>query len=454
MVSELKMAKRFLIFGLIFVFVLPLMLPKNNLIFAVNQSINIADSSNSNNTFRITQPIDISSISLFDDVMPSIALDHNGNVHITFYDKDNYIIYYANSITNYSLMSIASGAGFEYEKPKIFIDSHDVVHIIYAICVGVGRTLWYINNSGGNFVKHINITQINGIKADYGNFDAVIDPNDYIHIVVDDSSITGTDEIFYFNIHNGHISPYENVSIHSSKYNECPRIDYNNGIIFTTWLWYAGVAGAEIMVSYKLPGLSWSTPYNITRTPGMSYLEMMPEVALDYSGNYHIFYINMSIPSHLTYFTDINGTPTCEDFTFTWQTSPYARIYADTDSNSIIHGFWYDSLHDSDNEIYYITNINGSFNYFNITKNNVYDSMPQFVIGPDNNIYLTYESNITGNLDIYFLKIIYNESKTQAHLSSTPTIPGFNVYLSIFSLTLIALFYLINKFKPKYLKIQ
>ena len=425
-----------IIFLLVAILVFPLLIVN---VSGLNQDNNIPLSAQSGTSFVLSTPLDISSTSVGRDYGAAIALDSINDIHVVWYDVSNYIVYYANSKNSFSLNVIASGA-LEYSNPKIFIDSNDVVHILYLIVIGVHRSIWYVNNSGGLFVNHVNISQINGLVALYSNYDAVMDDADIIHIITNDQLFDGSHaEVYYCSLKNGNPSSKIAISSEDGEGDNVPRIAIQNNLLFVTWAWYTGIGGGEIMLSYKLDGLPWSEPYNLTQSPGFSLLEQFPDVTLDSNGNFHIFCINSTSPAHLNYYTNVNGTIKAQEFGFTWQSSPWQRISVETDSNDKIHGFWYDNLY-TDEEVYYITNINGTFQYYNITNNAdfIFDSYPNFVIDTNDNIHFVYTSNKSGNDDIYYQKMVYNPSTT----TTTSEIPGYE--LIFISLALIGVLILFN----------
>jgi len=339
-----------------------------------------------------------------------MAFDKEGNIHIVWRLVDssgNDNIYYATSKTNYAPQMIAGG-GLDYDHARIFIDSNDVVHILYTYLAGVNRHLWYVNNSGGSFSNNINITKINGAAPLYGSFDAEIDKEDIIHVTFSTELESGNDEVYYFSIKNGNPSQLEEISVNDSRSDINPQIKARSSI-FITWCW-AGqplTQGYDIMCRYKIKGLNWSPPINITKTGGE--IETCPDVALSDDGNFYIFYINETgySPYYLWYYKNENGTTTYNNTNVRWAVSPRALAHADYDNNDNVHVLWYDGL-DGDKEIYYMTNINGTFEFFNLTKNNIDDIYPFYVIDEYNNIHIVYSSNVSGTYDIYYMEIKYN----------------------------------------------
>ncbi|MHA1231219.1 MAG: hypothetical protein ACTSRP_13830 [Candidatus Helarchaeota archaeon] len=391
-------------------------------ITAQNNTLFVKSTTNSK-SFTISEPILLINSSN-DDLNPSIALDSNNNIHIAWYDQPGYNIYYTSSIINYLPQVVASSA-VEYQYPRIFIDSNDIVHIIYAAITGVDQDIWYVNNSGGIFSNHINITAINGVRARYGNLDAYMDENDTIHVVASDSSFDGTHyEIYYFTIKNGNPSQKVNISIQDSQSEYLPRIKVGSSI-FIVWEWSGKVGqGSEIMCRYKLPGFGWSEVINITKTISLLSYEEFPEVALTNQGDVYVFFIaNLSGFTHLMYRTNIYGDLTSYDINEEWEASPKRLVNVLCDSNSYLHGIWYDTL-DGDSEIKYFTNVNSTFIFFNLTVNAIDDITPSFLIDQNDNLHVVYSSN-TSDYDIFYLNITYNPPFQQFIPTHTTLMPPY-----------------------------
>lgn len=351
-------------------------------------------------SFTMDNAIDISSTSTANDYQPSIAMDSNGKIHVAFYDSNN-ILYYTSSVNNFAtLTTVASGGGTPFESPRIFIDSNNYIHIFYGIVVGPERTLWYVNNSVGVFAPHINLTKLTGVKSLYSNFDVAIDSTDIFHVVSMDD-----DEVYYFSIRHGSCSAAELLSIDDSYTDGIPCISVGQ-YIMTAWYWYGGILGGEIMVRCKIPGLSWGIIDNVTKTPGIGNLDLNPGIVIDKTGVFHILFENCTNSAHLSYCNNKEKVLSFQNFDYPWVYN--TRNVVKVDSNSAIHAMWYNNKF-GDDEIFYITNVNGSFSYYNLTSNNYKDRSPDFVIDSNNNLHLVYYSNRTGNYDIYYQKIIYEE---------------------------------------------
>ena len=364
------------------------------------QNVEVLNDSKIQSAVEFGNAIDISSISIADDYTPSIALDSHGNVHVAFCDSND-ILYYTSSVNNFATLAVvASGGGIPYESPRILIDSNDVIHIFYEIQVAPERTLWYVNNSIGLFTNHINLTARTGVKCLYGNFDVEKGSNDIFHVVS-----MSNDEVYYFNLKAGTCSSAVLLSTPDADSDGAPQIAVGQ-YIMAAWYWSGGVKGTEIMCSTKISGLPWSREINISKTPGLSKIEMNPGVAIDKIGNFHLFYDNWTGTPHISYCTNKGGVLNYQNLNFPWKSNTRNEIK--TDSNSAIHALYF---HDKtgNNEIYYLTNVNGPFQYYNLSCNSNNDMSPNLIIDSYNNIHLVYSSNRGGNYDIYYQKITYNE---------------------------------------------
>jgi hypothetical protein len=370
-------------------------------ILTANRSDNIVSLGNStlHSNFTMGGVTIISSVGSTKDVVPTIAMDKNGVVHIAFYDDTHNILYYTSSSSYFATLTVvASGGASEFERPRIFVDSNNIVHIFYGIVIGTARSLWYVNNSGGVFAPHVNLSAITNVFSLYSNYDVAMGSNDIFHI-----ASMSEDEIYYFTVKEGSCSSPDLLSIEDSDMDGIPQVAIGQ-YIMVAWYWYPGGVEGEILLRYRIPGLSWSPIDNITNTFGE--LNRNPGLTLDQSGCFHIMYENSTGNTHLSYCTNKNGSIAYHDFNFPWKTN--TRPMLKTDSNSAVHAMWYDDK-SGNNEIIYITNVNGSFEYYNLTKNAFADQSPNFVIDSLDNIHLVYSSDRNGNFDICYQVITYNE---------------------------------------------
>ena len=120
---------------------------------------------------------------------PSIAIDSNGRIHITYArdDTGNQGIKYAtcssscSSVSSWSTITIASGETFD---GALSIDSSDNLHLVYYNLTTSSSNLYYAtcSSSCATASSWTNITIDGTSSAGVGGIDLIIDSNDHLHV--------------------------------------------------------------------------------------------------------------------------------------------------------------------------------------------------------------------------------------------------------------------------------
>lgn len=131
------------------------------------------------------------------DSFATIAIDHQGNIHIAYarFDPSDMEIFYVNKTTSgWSIPENISRNDEEDTLVAIEADSQGRVHMVWK----VGHEIFYANNVDGSWSLPLNISQ-SRLGDDYPSL--ALDSQDNVHIVWEgrDDSPIGDREIFYAN---------------------------------------------------------------------------------------------------------------------------------------------------------------------------------------------------------------------------------------------------------------
>ena len=113
---------------------------------------------------------------------PSIAVDGNGKLHVSYYDQMNSDLRYATNENGKWVVTTVDSPGVVGEYSSIAVDSNNKVHISYYDAVNTN--LKYATNTGGSWA---NITLDNsGVVGEYSSI--AVDSNNKVHVSYYDHS--------------------------------------------------------------------------------------------------------------------------------------------------------------------------------------------------------------------------------------------------------------------------
>jgi hypothetical protein len=287
---------------------------------------------------------------------PAIAIDSSDNIHVVWQDISlgNYEIYYRKSTNGGNNWSVAERLTWNTEesrKPDVAVDSSGDVYVFwYNIYHDIGDIYWRKSTDNG--------TSWAGSKRFTWNSewsfapDIAIDSNDHIYVVWEDFS-PGVPQILFKKSTNGGTS------------------------------WFS-------------KQLTWNGDES-----------RLPNLTIDTSDNLHLVWEDDSPGAPEIYYkkSAYGGTSWSPTRRLTWAAPPCISPKIARDSNNRIHVLWA-SGNDPEYDIFYkrSTNSGGTWMTKRLTWIPGRSKSPAVAVAPNNNIYVVWQDENPGNMEIYLKK--------------------------------------------------
>ena len=259
----------------------------NKLINARSQIICKKSSDNGETWIDMNFP----TISGYHQYHPSIAIDSNNNLHVTWYGYDvnnpgyyqvKYSKFDGTSWSNWT--NISNVNGYSQVYPSIAIDSNNNLHVVWS-GKDPGTSDYQIKYSkfdGTSWSNWINISNIDEDQQLYPSI--AIDSNNNLHVVWQgsDNTSSGYYQVKYSKFDGTSWSNWINISNINRCYQQYPSIAIdNNNNLHVVWQGSDNTHIDKQQIKYsKFDGTSWSNWINISPTIG--YNQHFPSICKYY----------------------------------------------------------------------------------------------------------------------------------------------------------------------------
>lgn len=286
--------------------------------------------------------------------------------------------------------------------PAIAADSNNRIHVVWHDDTNGNLEIYYRKSTnGGTTWQGAKRLTWNSGDSNYTSIAA--GPNNHIHVVWHDNT-PGNDEIYHKRSTNGGVTWGAAKRLTwNSGYSQVPIIalDSNNHLHL---VWYNDLSGnAEIFYKRSTNGGTTWTSKRLTWNSSGSWA---PNKAVGPNNHLHVVWYDDSpgrYEIHYKKSTDGGSTWSTKRISYTpgYSYSPVIAI----DPNNRVHVAWEDWSHGFP-EIYYRRSTNGGTTWTTkrITFNNGWSVEPAIAVSSDNRIYVVWEDNPSGNLEIYYRK--------------------------------------------------
>lgn len=275
---------------------------------------------------------------------PSIALDHNGNLHVVWIGNDTANLYYmmvdpyGNTLINETVLDPSSSASSGYvRRASIGVDSDNNVHIVF-------HSQYYPNRTALD-VQEVLYLKINPYLDDLDGSAA-----DSVTVTVIPETIISTDDSSKSRAANLAVDATDNVHVawfDNDTWNEKGELHY---LVMD--------AAGGVVVSEKNVTAGFYTDVDWSE----------PEIVVDSQGNAHVFFVTQAWTNTTRDWRDIwytmlegstgNVLINNTQLTNSSETWRHSRPFVDIDFKDKIHIAWHDSRFDEnatgEHEIFYV----------------------------------------------------------------------------------------------------
>jgi hypothetical protein len=338
---------------------------------------------------------------------PAVATDTNNHIHVVWedYTPGHGEVYYKRSTnggTSWTMRRLTWTSG-EAWAPAIAADSNNHIHVVWHDITPGNIEIYYKRSANGGVTWGAakRLTWNSGAST-YAT--VVADTNNRIHVVWHDKT-PGNSEVYYKRSTNNGVSWGGSKRFTwNSGFSEVPIIasDSNNNIQV---VWYDDSPG-NFEIFYKRStngGAAWGGNKRLTWNSGGSF---SPAIATDSNNHIHVVWSD-DTPSRpeIFYKKSTNGGASWSTKRISWTSGySYTPMIA-VDPSNRIHVVWEDWSHGFP-EIYYKRSTNGgtSWTIKRLSYNNGWSVEPAIAVDSNSRIYVVWEDNPSGPLEIYYRK--------------------------------------------------
>jgi hypothetical protein len=342
------------------------------------------------------------------------------------------------------------------EEPEIAIDSSNTIHVVFHDNTPdwTHDEIFYKRSANGGTSW---ITKRLTWNPDHSSYPAIaIDSSDNIHVVWQDAS-PGNEEIYYRKSTNGGTSWSASKRLTSNtEYSRYPDIAVDSsGNVYVVWVQYIPDRTEIYWKKSANNGTSWTASKRFTwnddwsrdpaiasdsndniyvvwedHSPGFPQLLLKwstnggtswsssqltwnddqsraPDLAVDSSDNIHLIWEDYSPGAPEIFYKKsvYGGTAWSATRRFTWANPPCFSPKIASDKNNRIHVVWSSGYHPN-YDIYYKRSTDNGGTW--TTKRLIWilgeSKSPAVAVAPNNNIYVVWQDEKPGNMEIYFKK--------------------------------------------------
>jgi len=347
---------------------------------------------------------------------PVMAVDSAGNLHMVYAGQsDNgagcWELYYGNNIGgswSWANISKANISGYNVLNPSMAIDHNGVIHVVWAAGISLGYDIFYTNNSGGTWKTPLNISK--SYDTIEPSAAIVVDSSNILHICyVSFFGLTGAG-LYYLNFSasTGWSTPVNITSplgvLDSISWRFAMDIAPDNTIYVAFSPYNGTLPHSEIFLVNNTGGL-WGVPVNVSKNEATTQLtDKNPAMSIDSAGSIHLVWEQIDTLIYgLVYciYTD-TGLNNFQYLNTTTNVLRYASII--TDVNNAVHiAYSQRNTTLGDYDVYYLNNVNGTFTApLNITPNEESDEVsPQILIDTQGFAHIVFNNGTCGSFIQY-----------------------------------------------------
>ena len=241
-------------------------------------------------------------------VVPAIAADSSGNLHVVWHGFATgfakYQIWYTkfNGIWSETVrISDKDGMTGDHQRyPSIAVDESDNVHVVWdGVATGFALAQIYYTKYDGSWSAPLRISTL-ALMQNYEQAQAsiAIDSLGYLHVTWwgKATGFTGWNQVWYTKYDGSWSAPLRISTLaQMQNYSQAGisiAIDSNN---FVHVVFYGAVTGGASRIWYTKYDGSWSAPLQISTLAGMdAFQQQFPTVAIDASDNVHVVWYGKS----------------------------------------------------------------------------------------------------------------------------------------------------------------
>jgi BNR repeat-like domain len=292
-------------------------------------------------------------------------------------------------------------------EPVLAIDSGNVIHLVWNEFTSGGNDEIYYRKStdgGATWTASKRLTWTSGASSSPA---LAIDSKKGLHVIWYDDT-PGNQEIYYKRSLDGGATWDATKRLTwtaGSSYYTAIATDSNDAIHIS---WTDNTSG-NYQIYYKKSTDRGSTWGAMKRVSWTSVASFGPAIAVDSTNHIHIVCEDYITGNEDIYYTkSTNGGETWSTLKrLTWTSAQSTDAAVAIDSGDSIHLVWNDYMSASDDEIYYRKSTDGGSTWSaakKITSTSGYSSTPALTIDAGDTIHLVWSDNTPGNWEIYYKK--------------------------------------------------
>jgi len=354
----------------------------------------------------------------------ALAIDSNGYVHAVYVQQSDTAeasaeVYYVTNIggnwswTNISKVNDSDFAGL---WPVIAVDSNGVVHIVFMVNVVPASFIFdimYANNSGGSWHSWENVSRTNTTATDA--FPTLcIDKTNKLHLAYY-SEWSGGAGIMYtsYTASSGWTTPVNITTGIWSFDNIIGNLAIDTDSFNNVYVAFSGYNGTSINSEVYImnnTGGTWSAPVNVSQNLATTpYKDLSPSIDIDIYNTLHVSWLSTNNTIYGVYYRSYSIPSN------TWSSSTLVNATAGKTEHCSIKADLGGRVHlvfdqknttvsaPSNYEIYYTSNLNGSFNApTNITGTDGYDEVwPYLGLDTTGYVHIIYVNETSPSQILY-----------------------------------------------------
>jgi len=354
-----------------------------------------------------------------DSMLPGIAVDSSGNVHVVWEDGTPGIseIYYKKSTDAGATWStnkrLTLTPGYS-ESPAIAVDSSDNLHVVWEDNTPGNNEIYYKQSTAGGATWSTNkrLTWNSGTSA---NPAIAVDSSDNLHVVWEDDT-SGDREIYYkVSITGGAAWSTSKRITWNAANSDSPAIAVDSSA-HLHFLWEDDNSG-WYKIFYKKStdyGDTWSIAKGLTPLPGKPFVYRYPAIAVDSSDNLHMACqsdlsdIPLDFEIYYKQSKDAGDTWSANK-RLTWNMGDSMCPAIAVDALDNLHMVWYDDTPGIP-DIYYRKSTDGGASWStsqNISSSTGDSMYPAIAADPSGNVHVVWHDDTPGNREIYYRRYVW-----------------------------------------------
>jgi uncharacterized repeat protein (TIGR01451 family) len=350
---------------------------------------------------------------------PQLAVDRSGAVHVVWQQETpgNPAIFYARRSSDGSWSTPQNiSSNYYSEFPQLAVDGGGAVHVVWR----QGSEVFYARRSSdGTWSSPQNISNTPDCSESQ---QLAVDGGGIVHVVWEDCSPESGIDIFYARRStDGTWSSPQNISNNPGPSLKPQLAADGGGAVHVVW--YDDTSGIwEIFYARRSSDGTWSSPQNISNTPDYS---ASPQLAVDGGGTVHvvwyeqsdwyceIFYAQRSSDGTWSSPQNISNTPGRSE-------SPRLAV----DGVGTVHVVWRDGTPGNDDIFYAKRSSDGTWSSpQNISNTSGASGGSQVAVDAIGTVHVVWSDETTGTSDIFYVGPAPAEQTADSSIAQAVTVP-------------------------------